>query len=251
MEKEVEYGQIDFNLPHDVVKLPSKGIFYKSKKSSVKVGYLTASDENTLMSPNAGKDGLINTLLRSKIYEPGFDLKQLIDADVQAILLFLRNTAFGSDYNFEVTDPATGKKFDVTLEYDEVNFLQPKHEPDSEGHFFFTLPKSGKNLKLRLLNIGDQNEIDDIISKYPKGMVSPVVTKKLEKQIISIDSDEDRTKIVTFIPQMPISDSKALKNFLRECEPKLDLSRTVIAPSGENVEVNFTFGVEFFRPFFE
>ncbi len=166
-------------------------------------------------------------------------------------MIFLRNTAFGSDYNFELTDPATGKKFEVTLQYDEINFVKPIHEPDSEGYFFFTLPKSGKNLKLRLLNIGDQNEIEEIISKYPQGMVSPVVTKKLEKQIISIDSDEDRMKIVTFIPQMPISDSKALKKFLRECEPKLDLSRTVIAPSGENVEVNFTFGVEFFRPFFE
>ena len=29
----------NFNLPHDVVKLPSQGIFYKSKKSAVKVGY--------------------------------------------------------------------------------------------------------------------------------------------------------------------------------------------------------------------
>jgi hypothetical protein len=31
------YGQMDFNLPHDVVTLPSGGLFYKSKKKSVKV----------------------------------------------------------------------------------------------------------------------------------------------------------------------------------------------------------------------
>ena len=41
-----EIGQMNFNLPHDVVMLPSRGKFYKSKKKSVKVGYLTASDEN-------------------------------------------------------------------------------------------------------------------------------------------------------------------------------------------------------------
>ena len=53
MENNVaEYGQMEFNLPHDVVKLPSGGIFYKSKKKSVKVGYLTASDENTLSNIN-------------------------------------------------------------------------------------------------------------------------------------------------------------------------------------------------------
>ena len=44
------YGQVGFNLPHDIVALPSGGVFYKSKKKSVKVGYLTAADENILMS---------------------------------------------------------------------------------------------------------------------------------------------------------------------------------------------------------
>ena len=41
-------GQQDFNLPHDVIQLPSGGIFYKSKKKTVKVGYLTAIDENII-----------------------------------------------------------------------------------------------------------------------------------------------------------------------------------------------------------
>ena len=43
-------GTEGFNLPHDIVKLPTQGVFYKSKKSSIKVGYLTATDENYLMS---------------------------------------------------------------------------------------------------------------------------------------------------------------------------------------------------------
>ena len=37
-----------FNLPHDIVTLPTGGIFYKSKKNKIKVGYLTANDENFL-----------------------------------------------------------------------------------------------------------------------------------------------------------------------------------------------------------
>ena len=42
-------GTENFNLPHDVVPLPSGGIFYKNKKKSVKVGYLTANDENIIL----------------------------------------------------------------------------------------------------------------------------------------------------------------------------------------------------------
>jgi hypothetical protein len=61
-----EYGQQNFSLPHDVVPLPSQGIFYKNKKKSLKVGYLTATDENILMG---GGDVTMN-LLRTKIYEP-------------------------------------------------------------------------------------------------------------------------------------------------------------------------------------
>ena len=70
MDQSAIYGQQDFNLPHDVVKLPSKGIFYKPKKESLKVGYLTAADENLLLSQNTPKDGLVTSLLRNPLPDP-------------------------------------------------------------------------------------------------------------------------------------------------------------------------------------
>ena len=87
----VNAGTENFNLPHDVVHLPSGGIFYKSKKKSVKVGYLTATDENSLMSGQGTNDNIIMSLLRNKIYEHYLRPEELIDGDVEAILLFLRN----------------------------------------------------------------------------------------------------------------------------------------------------------------
>ena len=60
MEKYDEYtaGQQNFNLPHDVVPLPSGGEFYKSKKKSVKVGYLTAADENIISNVEVFKNSI-------------------------------------------------------------------------------------------------------------------------------------------------------------------------------------------------
>jgi hypothetical protein len=49
---------------------------------------------------------------------------------------------------------------------------------------------------------------------------------------------------------MPLADSKFIKKFMIENEPKLDMVRVVIAPSGEKLSVNVGFGVDFFRPFF-
>jgi hypothetical protein len=202
------------------------------------------------MSQNSSKDGIVNTLLKNKIYEPGFNIEQLITVDVQAILLFLRNTAFGPEYNFSVIDPRTDKYFDVTLILDEVSYLPINHTPDSEGLFTYTLPKSQKIVKFKLINIGEEKKIDSLLESYPKGMVVPVITKRLETQIVELDGSKDKGVIATFVNNMPISDSKELRKFINECEPKLDLQRKVIAPSGEEVTVNVSFGVEFFRPFF-
>jgi hypothetical protein len=251
MNSAESYGQMDFNLPHDVVKLPTKGLFYRPKKESLKVGYLTANDENMLMSPNISSDGIVYSLLKNKIYEPGFDVNQLLNVDVQAILIFLRNTSFGSEYNFSVTDPATNKKFDITLQLEELNVKKAIHEPNEDGFFNFQLPKTKKNVKFRLLNLKDEKEIDTLSDSYPQNMVAPVVTKRLEKHIVEIDGITDKSKISEFILNMPISDSKDLKKFIKECEPQLDLTRYITAPSGEKVTVNLSFGVEFFRPFFQ
>ena len=250
MDQSAQYGQMDFNLPHDVVSLPSKGIFYKPKKESLKVGFLTASDENLLMSQNIPKEGLINTLLRSKIYEPGFDVMQLIDVDVQAILIFLRNTSFGSEYNFSVVDLANNKRFDTTILLDELNYQPMKHQPNDDGLFEFMLPKTKTNVKCKILNIGEVNELDKLQEAYPQGMVAPVITKRLEKQIVELNGERDKGKIASFINQMPISDSKAVRRFIKECEPSIDLTRTIVAPSGEKVTIDVAFGAEFFRPFF-
>jgi len=249
MDESLEYGQQNFNLPHDVIKLPSKGIFYTPKKETLKVGYLTANDENILMSQN-NRDGIVKTLLRQKIYEPGFNIDQLIDCDVQAILIFLRNTAFGYDYNFLLTDPKTGSNFEATVLLDEIDYIDQKNLPNENGYFSYTLPKTGKNVLVRLLSIGDQNILDKITSSYPPGMIAPIVTKKLESHIVEMDGITDKGQISQFINQMPIADSKSLRNFITECEPKLNLERKVMAPSGELVTVNVAFGVEFFRPFF-
>jgi hypothetical protein len=251
MDQSAFYGQQDFNLPHDVVKLPSKGIFYKPKKESLKVGYLTAADENLLLSQNTPKEGLVTSLLRNKIYEPGFDVTQMIDVDVQAILLFLRNTSFGPEYNFRIIDPATKKEFETVIKLDEIDYKSVQNLPDANGYFTTVLPKTNKNVVCKLLNIRENNELDDLSKGYPQGMVAPIITKRLEKQVVEIDGETDRAKISSFINQMPISDSKYLRKFLRDSEPKMDLTRIVTAPSGEKVPIEVTFGVEFFRPFFE
>ena len=250
MENEQQYGQMNFNLPHDVVPLPSQGLFYANKKKSVKVGYLTAQDENLLASVNMGTTNVIGQLLKSKIYEPDIKIDDLLPGDVESILIFLRNTAFGPKYKISSIDPQTSKRFESEIELSELNIKQTESKPGVDGYFETKLPMSDDVVKLRLLTYGEESLIDSELDLYPDGMIAPKITRKLESYIVSINGNTDREQIVKYIQMMPIRDSQFIRRFVNDSEPRLDLKKQVIAPSGERVDTSVSFGVEFFRPFF-
>jgi hypothetical protein len=250
MDTSQQYGQQGLNLPHDVVTLPTGGMFYKSRKKSIKVGYLTASDENLLMAGDSNKEGLIMTLLRSKIFEPDLKPSELLQGDIQAILIFLRNTAFGPEYNFTLEDPETGKKFDTTISLEELFIKQTEVKPNEDGTFTTVLPKSGLSVKLKPLSFGELDELDKMAEAYPAGRVAPKQTWKLTKMVKDINGNSDISFITQSMESLPIADAKYIRRFVDENEPSLDLNKKIIAPSGKEVYVNIAFGVEFFRPFF-
>jgi hypothetical protein len=241
-----DYGQENFTLPHDMVPLPSQGVFYKNKKKALKIGYLTASDENILMG---GADDITSTLLRSKIYEPDVRVDDLLEGDIEAILVFLRNTSFGPEIDMSLTDPTTKKQFSVKIVLDSLPIINGQ-EPSEDGTFTTKLPKSGATVKLKPLTYGEINEIAKMADSYPVGRVAPRVTWRLQRQIVEIDGVTDKVEIIKFVEQMPIADSKYIRTFMNENEPRLNMFKEVTAPSGERLAVNVGFGVEFFRPFF-
>jgi hypothetical protein len=241
-----DYGQENFTLPHDMVPLPSQGAFYKNKKKSLKVGYLTASDENILMG---GADDITATLLRSKIYEPDVRVDDLLEGDIEAILVFLRNTSFGPEIDMSLTDPNTKKQFTTKIVLDSLPIIKGQ-EPSEDGTFMTKLPKSGATVKLKPLTYGEINEISKMADSYPVGRIAPRVTWRLQRQIVEVDGSSDKVEIVKFVEQMPIADSKYIRTFMNENEPRLNMFKEVTAPSGERLAVNVGFGVEFFRPFF-
>ena len=242
----MDYGQENFTLPHDVVQLPSQGIFYKNKKKSIKVGYLTASDENILMG---GANDLTMTLLRAKIYEPDIKVEELLEGDVEAILIFLRNTGFGPEITLNVTDPVTKKPFKSNVLLDQLNIINGQ-QPNEDGSFTTLLPKSQSTIKLKPLSYGEIIEIGKLAETYPQGRIVPKVTWRMQKEIIEVDGSTDKASIAKFVESMPISDSKFIRKFMNENEPRLDMTKTIIAPSGEKLTVNVGFGVDFFLPFF-
>jgi hypothetical protein len=217
------------------------------------VGYLTANDENTLVNVvrNNNNSNIVMNLIRTKIYEHDLRAEELTEGDVEAILLFLRNTSFGSDYTLSITDPSSKEKYDVTISLDEMNFKKTSVKPHEDGYFQVTLPKSNMSAKIRPLSYAETIELDNMIEKYPKDRTAPIITWRLNKHIVELNGTTDKSQIASIVDTLPIGDSKFIRNFLKENTPSLDFKKEVTTPSGELVTVEVTFGVEFFRPFFQ
>ena len=148
-----------------------------------------------------------------------------------------------------LTDPATRKPFKTTVLLDQLSILQGQ-TPNEDGTFTVALPKSQSTVKLKPMTYGEILENQKAADYYPAGRTVPKVTLRHQKEITEVDGSTDKGEIAKFIESMPIADSKFIRKFMEDNEPRLDMKRVVMAPSGEKLTVNVGFGVDFFRPFF-
>lgn len=140
---------------YDYVNLPSRGLCYPHKMSKLRVASLTAYDENMILSPNLYKDGkFMDYLLKTKVLED-INVDDLLPGDKDAIIIWLRNDAYGNEYEFNVTDPMTNKEFKAVYDMSNLKYREFKLVPDENGCFEYVLPKSGDVIKFRFLTTGD------------------------------------------------------------------------------------------------
>ena len=236
---------------YDVIPLPTNGVFYENGMDSIKVSYLNATDENILTSQNLIQQGLvIDELLRAKIIDKSINVDELHQSDKEAILLFLRNTAYGSNITLLVTDPESNEKVEVEYDLQNLKYKEFKITSDKEGLFDYKLPVSGKNVKFRFLNANDEKELELIDEQYKDLKIKPTVTKRLEKTIVEVDGNRDPMFISQFIMSLPIKDSQSLRKYISENTPGLDKEVEVTLPSGKKIQTFFNLDTEFFRPFY-
>jgi hypothetical protein len=247
----MEEYKIDPTIAYDVVELPSRGIYYANNKKSLKISYLTAADENILAAPNLIQTNQIVTeLLKRKVLDRDMNVDDLIEEDKQAILIFLRNTAFGTEYKLTLTDPKTDKTFDIEVDLSSLDFKPFDLVPDANGEYSYFMEKSKIDVTFKFLTQKQEKDIDSIRDTWNGNGVPPVVTKQLEFMIKSVEGNKDQMNIRNFIDVLPIKDSQDFRKFVKENKPGLDLTQNITTPSGDIIQVEIGFGVEFFRPFY-
>lgn len=242
----------ELTVGYEIIPLPSKGDYYKSKKDSLKVQYLTTKDEDILTTPSLIENNtVLDVIMKRKILDKDFDFNELIGGDKEAILLFLRKSAYGSDYKVEVSDPRNGIVFPATVDLNKIKYKEISEKPDSNGHFSVYLDVRKKDVKFRLLTDNEEKFVrqnSEAIQKAYGTEYSSFLSQKLKAQIISINGNTDKSYIDKFVDAMPPLDGRKLRRKILDVTPGLDMKYDFTTKDGYTFNALLSVGIDFFFP---
>ena len=157
------------NVQFDMIPLPSNGECYAHKKGRVPVAYLTAADENLMVSPNLIRDGrVIEMIVKRKILDPDFVFEEMCEGDIEAIVLWLRATAFGDTLPMKLGNPDTGKTYETDIDLSKIKYKPMNLKGDENGEFHYET-RGGDDITFRYVN---KAMLTDVIRKSRNGSMS-------------------------------------------------------------------------------
>ncbi len=241
------------------VPLPSRGIIYSPEsalygKETLQIRAMTAKDEDILMSRAYIKNGTaIQELIKACLVDKSIDVDEMIAGDRNAIMIALRITGYGADYQVECDCPKCNKTADQNFNLSNLGIKRLEIDPISEGSNLFEiqLPVCKKIVRVKFSNGYDEKELSSAQERKKKlGLQQDtIITDRLQNAIVSVQSITDKTKIGMFIKEMPARDSLALRKFLDNNEPGIDMTVNMKCPHCfEESEIKLPIGINFFWP---
>ena len=244
----------EHKFPTEVIDLPSEGKVYPKESplssGKLELKYMTTREEDILMSENLIKKGIvIDKLLDSLIITKGVKQDDLILGDKNAVLVASRILAYGPEYTVEVTNPNDiDEKVEHTFDLSKCPFKELSKDVDySDNSFDFTTPVGKNKLKFKLLTGADETLIEKDIKQSSKFGVSSDITTRLRYTVTEVDGDTKSSTISEFTQNLLARDSVALRGYIRDIAPDIDLTSEVEI-GGETVSVSIPLTVEFFWP---
>jgi len=186
--------EIPSYVQYDVIPLPSNGECYPNKQKAIPVAYLTAADENLITSPNLYNNGsLIDIILERKILDKRIHVRDLCNGDRDAILVWLRATAYGSDYPIIATH--NGKQFQSSVDLSKLKYKEFKLKGDENGLFDY-ITTNGDKIKYKILSHGEEEILVENIKKMYNETNAHDITVYCNKILdnLAMISDGDNTE---------------------------------------------------------
>lgn len=253
--------QVGFDIPVESVSLPSKGRLYAldhplANETEVEIRCMTAREEDLLTSRALIKNGTVmSKLLESCLMNKTIDPEDMLTGDRNALLIAIRVTGYGPEYTAKISCPECSEEHEqeFTLNNLKIRDLGAKPVQPNINLFEYTLPLSGLQVQFKLLTGKDESELSKIAerTKKMKSQVEKTVTSRLLYSIVAINGETDKQKIANVVNNMRAGDARALRKYMGDIEPDVDMKQWSSCPScGEESEVQIPLGISFFWPDF-
>jgi len=248
------------SVPTELIPLPSRGKVYPPESplanlEALEIRAMTAKDEDILTSRALLKQGkAIDALLRNCIVNKALDIDSMLTGDRNAVLVGIRMTGYGPEYKVKTQCPKCEEFAEQEFNLSTIPLKMLDADPlePNTNRFLFTLPLSKKHVEFRLPTGADDRAISDALDKMRKksGAGSEnLVTGRLHHQIVSIDGEDDRNKLLQLVRNMSARDSRDLRKFMDNISPGIEMKQTVTCGEcSESCEVDVPMGTEFFWP---
>lgn len=243
----------------EIIDLPSEGIFYPKENplsaGTIELKYMTARHEDILTTRSLIQRGLVlNRLLSELIVTPKVKVEDLLIGDRTALMIATRIMGYGKDYPIKVfcTECESENKVSVNLETLQLKKTTLKNHPKNTVEVTFKLPVSQATLVFKLPTVGSSLMVEqelDKIEEVTKSDVRGEITARMRSVILSVDGNSDRGFITTFVNDMPVRDSMAFREFLKEITPDVDMTTSMTCASCGVVQTaEVAIGSNFFWP---
>ena len=234
-------------IPTEIVELPSQGLIYPESSplssGKIEMKYMTAREEDILTNQNYIQKGtvldeLVKSLIVSKI-----NYDDLCVGDKNAVLVAARILGYGKDYSFSWG----GEEYNIDLTTIDNKPLDEKLFNKGANEFDFELPTTGVRITFKLLTNHDEKKIKaelEGLKKINKNSSTDISTR-LKYIITSVGGNRDAKDIREFVDTMLARDSRALREYIKEVQPDVDLT---FFPNGSKEKVSIPVGLSFFWP---
>jgi len=230
--KNLNKKKVDLSRQFSLINLPSKGAYYPNKNKSLLIRYLTAVEEHVLCDSFLMESGRGIELVLGDLIMDEIDVKDLLIGDFQAILMFLRSTAYGDTIEIKPNCPFCGREGDNDFKLSDLEFKKPKTNPGDDGKYVISIPEVKMEFVLSPLTFAKElekheNECDEDFFniKDEDGITTKIKKEKSLSLVYNIDSINGITskdQIKKIIRRMSKKHVDSIVNFIKENELGID-----------------------------
>ena len=199
---------------------------------------MTAKEEDILTSQSLLKQGVaVDRFLDSILVDNSIDIDSLLVGDKNAIIIAARASGYGDLYETKVTCPSCGMNSEIPVSlkecsisthgYIDTEALEPIDGvtgPNSLGNYLITLPVSKAVFEVKLMDgRGEKDFTKRVETRKKKKQGEALLTDQFKVYTQSINGVTDLRQIYKFIDNLPVRDSRVLRNAYSEISPNMDL----------------------------